>query len=794
MPNFASHSNVAAVSTSGIGLVIAARPSILPADGGTYNALVLEFENLTSKVAYIPSAPLTIFLASSNPQTGTVPSSIVFPSGSLFITANFSTTTLQGSTNVSAVAQGFLPGSLTMKTTTVGGMPTALEVFLTPDQILPDRKMNASVIVQAVDAFGSPVKLGNSITVTLSSSNSQVGSVSDSLVIPASKSFGEALFSPTYIAGQTVITASAANFAPGFATMTTVGPIPRRLVVTIAPSLISSSGDTATVSIQLQDNASQTPALAPVSVNVVLTSSNLTVAQLPTIKVIPAGSSYTSVTLTSGGLPGNATITASAQGYLKGSATVTARLPATRPKSLAIFFAPGTLLPDNQNYGGAVVAEMQGLNSKNQTAPSTNSTDVTVYARSSNNASMQVSTIAGVIPAGNTHVSFDINSTSLPGIGAITAQARNLSTDTEFLTSFGATPDGLKIAFAPPTLLSDGGTYQNIVVEIIDSNTDNPAKAPANTFVSLASSSSSAGQVQSIVEIPRGQTYARANFTTFGIAGSTLITASASNFASTNQTLTLVAKAATNLGLYAVPNSILANNRTYENVIIQLQNAAGKVEKTAVPVTVSLATLSTTTASITSQVTIPAGATFAPILINSTTHSGPINITAFATGFQSGSVSFQSTFLPDSAQLTPSAGAINFGGRATLTLYIHSGSIPLANATVVWPRVLGTFTPSSNSTNSSGIVTATYQAPSDPGLVQFYVRVSKIGYANATAVASITVLGQAKPTGPLAILSMKILFIPILYIIIPAVVAAVLVAVFFVRRRRSTEESVEEEE
>ena len=244
------HTSSAVVS--GIGFLLQSRPPILPADGGTYSSIVIQLENLTSKSAYIPSTDVTVELTSSSPQTGTVPSIVTLVAGELFQVVNFTTTTLPGQTVISAIASGYNVGSLTVTTKTVGGMPVALNVYLSPSVIPPDERLNSEVIVEAVDAFNNPVELGSSLIVTLSSSNSQVGSVPSTVTIPAGQSFASVTFQPTYIAGETTITASAGSYNSGSAVMTTSGPVARSLVLSGPTMIPASSGQTALLSIQLQ--------------------------------------------------------------------------------------------------------------------------------------------------------------------------------------------------------------------------------------------------------------------------------------------------------------------------------------------------------------------------------------------------------------------------------------------------------------------------------------------------------------------------------------------------------------
>ena len=375
------------------------------------------------------------------------------------------------------------------------------------------------------------MKLASDLVVTISSSNSQIGSVPTSLTIPAGQSFAATTFSPSFLAGNSVVTASASGYLSGSASVSTVGPVPRRLVLSIAPALLSdTNGTNATMSIQLQDNNSQTPALAASPVNVIVTSSNSSVVEpVSTLVTIPAGSTYATTTLVSKGDAGFANVTASAQGFVKGSALVTTSAPGKNPNSLAVYFAPNTLLPNNQRYNGTVVVEQQEAFSNGSAIPAVSKNSTLVYARSSNNATMQVSGATMNITAGSTYISMDVSTTFLPGLVSITAQSPGLLADTANLLSFGAIPDTISLQFAPDTLLSDGSSYNSVVVGLINSGTGSPAIAPLPTVVALSSNSSSAGVIQSSVIIPAGATYARAEFTTSGLPGNVQIIATASS-------------------------------------------------------------------------------------------------------------------------------------------------------------------------------------------------------------------------------------------------------------------------
>ena len=741
VPSFYKTSSIAdATSQSSIALTLTASPPMLPADGGTYQSLFLEFKNSTSGLPYIPPANLTVSLSSTNLQAGSVPSTITFPAGSLFVNVPFTTTLSSGATTVNAFVAGYGAASAQVLTTLAGGMPAALEVFLSPTQLPPNEKFTGTVIVMAVDSLGSPVKLGNPLTVALSSSESQIGSVPTSLTIPAGSSYGEATFSPTYLAGQTIISASSPGLTPGSAAMSTVGSVGAKLVLSAAPpKIVASSSESTTLSIQLQDNNSETPVLAPSAVSVVLTSSNTNVANpQSTLVTIPAGSSYATVNVKAGTTIGVANITASAQGYLKGSTMITTSAATTTPNSLSLSFAPRILLPNNMTYVGAVVIELETCTTSG-CSPATSASPVTVYTRSSNNATMQVSTIPVTIPAGQTHVSTNISSTFRPGNAQITAQAIGLSSDTESLTSFGLTPNALSVQSGSSELLADGESYNFVTVGLINLGTGSPATAPVNTVVNLALTSSVAGSIVPTVMIPEGQSFVRANFTSLGLPGITEITATASNYTTANVNLTLVNPPATNLALFAAPNQVLASGQTYENLLVQLQNSAGSPEKTDVNVTVELSTGSLQAGQVSPQVTIEPGSTFALFSLTTTGTPGVVNVTGFSNGFQSGETEVSTILLPMKAQLqfVPS---LKYGALANATVSVESQGAFLQDASVTWQASGGTLSNEINTTGSSGTATATYTAGSVAGGYKITAQVSKAGYQTLSANVTLAVI------------------------------------------------------
>lgn len=399
---------------------------------------------------------------------------------------------------------------------------------------------------------------------------------------------------------------------------------------------------------------------------------------------------------------------------------------------------------------------------------------------------MQVDTGPQVMQTGQSQVEFSVSSSFLPGFSSITVQSPGVSSATQSLLSFGGTPSALQLQFAPETLLSDGSTYSAVTLGLVDGNGD-PAQAPVNTVVTLSSTIPSVGQIQTSVTIPAGQTYARADFTTYGIAGSTLITAATSNYTSTNATLVLVTKAATNLGLSASPSVLIANGQEYQNLVVQLQDSSGDPEKTDTPVTVELAIQNSTLGSISPTVVIPPGSTFARVTLNVSLVAGSTNVTAFATGFTSGQTGFTNTLLPLQVSAYATVPDLKPTEGTNITVIVTSNNGPISGANVRWTATFGTFGNIVNSTNVNGTASSYFIAGTTPGAAFITINATAPGYkptVSQTSVRIINTTATAKPhaTGIAGTINEKIVFIPLWGLIVVAAVVPT-TAFVFIRRR-----------
>lgn len=344
-------------------LLINARPPVLPADSGTYGALVLEFVSTATQQPVVPSENITIYLTSSNLLVGNVPASVTFPAGSLYYVANFTTTCCSGTTTVTAMSNNTMPsipGQTVVETENVAGMPYKLQVYMAPKTMPASSTLTSSVIVQVQDYYGNPVTLSNNTYVALSSSNTTVGSTPTSLTIPRGGSFAQATFSATNVPGSTVITAHVDGLQPGyFATSTYTAGAPTALSVQVAPQSVISNGQTYDnlITIQLVDQEGL-PSIASSNTQVNVTSTSLSACHLGTETIdIASGSSYTSIDFDSTTNPCTVEVVASAPGFASGNTTFS--LVPAAASSLRMYAFPDTILASGAEEENLIAVQLQ---------------------------------------------------------------------------------------------------------------------------------------------------------------------------------------------------------------------------------------------------------------------------------------------------------------------------------------------------------------------------------------------------------------------------------------------------
>jgi len=409
--------------------------------------------------------------------------------------------------------------------------PSKLNILIGPSSVLADNNAYDCIFVQLQDSSGQPSRALQDTTITLSSSLTNVGTISPSITITEGTTYAIASFYSTFTPGTTTISASATGYSTEQSSITTIGPIPSTIAVYGFPSTLPSDGGSYNaIMIQLQDT-SGAPARAPQGgVQVALSCSYTSVGTVDPAVIIPEGQTYatanfdTTTKAQTQATPQMAIITAVAQGYTSKQVTITTTPTATNPNQLKIFVGPPQVLADQNAYKQIAIALL-------------NNAGYVGYAQSdqiinvaSSDQSVGKITSQITIPKSQAYVLATLNSTYKAGITTITAVGTNLLADHQSISTFGFTPTKLAVYCVPATLPSDGSTYQAIQVQLQDPQ-GRPAKDPqGDVMVNLFSSQPTIGGVSATLTIPFGKTQAAGTFTVTNAPGTTTITAQSSGY------------------------------------------------------------------------------------------------------------------------------------------------------------------------------------------------------------------------------------------------------------------------
>jgi adhesin/invasin len=334
-------------------LAVYSFPPTVPADGGSYPAIVVQLQDPSGSPAKAPIGDVNVTLSSANVTVGTVDPFVIIKAGSTYATATFYTTITPGSADITALASGYDSGFATINTQAVlpATLPTCLKVYVGPPSVPADGIAYKQVAVQLQNSSGYIGQAPDDIAVALSSSDTAVGTVEATITIRNSKVYALANFSSTYKSGTTTITAAATNCKSGQASLATVGPIPLKLAVyCVPPSLPADNRSYDAVLVQLQDSRG-IPARDPSgNITVYLSSSILEAGNVSSTLIIPFGKTQSTANFFSTYTASPTTITALTSDYETGQATVT------------------TYLIDQYNLNVSVTAQPTTVNSNEQAA------------------------------------------------------------------------------------------------------------------------------------------------------------------------------------------------------------------------------------------------------------------------------------------------------------------------------------------------------------------------------------------------------------------------------------------
>jgi len=306
----------------------------------------------------------------------------------------------------------------------------------------------------------------------------------------------------------------------------------------------------------------------------------------------------------------------------------------SEPSKLIVYIGPPKVLADNNVYE-ALFVQLQDSKGRPARAPE----DITIHLSSSLTHIGSVDPII-TIRSGATYAVAKFYSTYTPGSTTITATASGYPTTQASITTVGPVPSKLAIYSFPPTVPSDKGSYNAMIVQLQDAG-GSPAKAPiGDVTVTLSSSNITVGTVDPFVVIEAGNTYAVAPFYA-NTTGSTTITAIASGYTS-GQTMIRTQEIGgepSKLMVYIGPPKVPAEGIIYELVVIQLQDSHGKIARAHGDLTVALSSSNIAVGTVDPSITISDGKTYIVTKFYSTYRSGVTAITAVADGHTTGQAS-----------------------------------------------------------------------------------------------------------------------------------------------------------
>lgn len=298
-------------------------PNLVTPDASLHKAIFVQLKDNNGKTARA-NGDIEVHLASSNTAVGSIESDIIIPSGSTFGIASFQSTHAAGVTEITASAANFITSSKSMVVS--GAVPNSIAIDVVPTQIPSDGKSHTALAIQLRNSDNEPANAPSDIVVTLSSTNTAIGTVDNTVLLSSGTSTSVATFYSTLIPGSTTVTASASGYNTLSILVNTVEPAPSNLLVSIVPPIIP-AGEKAEgiIIIQLHDSAGL-PARARSDVSIILSSSTTSVGESDNHVILNEGETFVNADFRTSGQPGVTKITALASGFSGSSSILTSIL------------------------------------------------------------------------------------------------------------------------------------------------------------------------------------------------------------------------------------------------------------------------------------------------------------------------------------------------------------------------------------------------------------------------------------------------------------------------------------
>ena len=264
---------------------------------------------------YLASDDVEVTLTSSNHSVCTVTQDLIIDGGTNYAVTEFTVAgDSSGESLITAQAQGYAPGNDLINIYDVPEDPERVSIFFSPDVLLPDEQVHETITVQLQDKDGRPVPASTTTTIYLSSSNTNIATVEQTVTINSGQ-YKTIADITTYLEnGESIISASSPGLLPDSETILLHGQVPTDIALFVFPELMIADGSVYDIiTVQLQDNEGN-PVEARKSTEIFLTSTNIDVGTVPDSIIIPQGKSYSTASFTATSASGTTNILASMMG------------------------------------------------------------------------------------------------------------------------------------------------------------------------------------------------------------------------------------------------------------------------------------------------------------------------------------------------------------------------------------------------------------------------------------------------------------------------------------------------
>jgi hypothetical protein len=297
----------------------------------------------------------------------------------------------------------------------------------------------------------------------------------------------------------------------------------------------------------------------------------------------------------------------------------------------------------------------------------------------------------------------------------------------------------------PPKVLAEGKPYQQIIVQLQNAS-GYIAQVTSDVTITLSSSKTDVGTVDSTITIPATKTYITAKFTSTYRSGTTTIIAAATDYTTDQESLTTVGPIPTKLAVYCLPSSLPADNQQYEAIQVQLQDAQGKPAKDPEgDVIVNLFSSEPEAGTVTTTLTIPFGETYATGTFSSTCAANTTTITAQTSGYESGQAKM-TTYLIDkfvlNATVTANPETVNSGNQTAIRAHVtYNGTLPTLGAKMNFSSNTNGGNFSAITEEGNGYYTTLFTAPNAKTntVCTITANASKTGYNSTVGTVQITI-------------------------------------------------------